>query len=551
MRSSPSPVPLLLLLLACGPDPAGSGTNPDEGAGADGGDEGSDGESDDTGGGDDGSQDTAEDVVDEAWCAEPADAVTYTAVGEAWDLLDTATDSTRRKETNPIALADFDGDGDDDLLLGDDTLGLWYHRNDGGSFTRSLVLNMPGLVSLGIGDIDGDHDLDVVSTSRQVGVALFINDGSGGFTDQSATGLAVLGSNLNNARDATLSDADGDGDMDLLLVTANVDESPDAERHRLLLNDGTGVFSDASDRLPDTARSGLGWQGVWFDLEGDGDPDLFLAHAEQNIWGPSALVRNDGEAGFTDITEDCYCGETGSNMGASAGDIDGDGLLDLFITNTGPSPLLQNLGDGSFVDVAKAMGATVVPDGTWMTFGSVFFDRENDGDLDILTTTGPLGEGGFGSQPPNQPDALLERQGEVFVDVAPELGLADEGAGRGIGVGFLNSDGFPDLVVNHVGTASEAWLASCTDARALVIELEGPGANTFGVGARVVVETSEGTQVREITTRAGWASAAHPRAWFGLGDARVRSVVITWPDGHVQDLDLQGTLDRRMTVVYE
>ena len=116
---------------------------------------------------------------------------------------------------------------------------------------------------------------------------------------------------------------------------------------------------------------------------------------------------------------------------------------------------------------------------------------------------------------------------------------------------MLDGDGFPDLVVNHVGTPSEVWLASCTEARALVLDLEGPGANTFGVGARVVVETSEGTLVREITTRAGWASAAHPRAWFGLGEARVRSVVITWPDGHVQDLGLQGYLDRRVTVVYE
>lgn len=544
MHAVPPMVALLALLAltACSPGPShGPGTG------------GAPGTSDDTGSASDTGEDidTSNDVDDPAWCSEPAEAVRYTAVGADWDLLDTATDLERRKETNPLAVADLDGDGLDDVLLGDDTLGLWLHRNLGGGFARIQVAAWTGLVSLGLGDVDGDGDLDVVATSREEGVYFLENDGAGGLSDETAVALAAFAPNLISVRDATLSDADGDGDMDLLLTTANNPDAAPEERHRLLLNDGTGVFTDASELLPETARVGLGWQGLWFDLEQDGDLDLFLAHAEQTRFGPSALVRNDGDGRFTDITEDCFCAETGSNMGGSAGDIDGDGLLDLFLTNTGPSPLLLNMGDGSFVDVAASMGATVVPDATWMTFGSVLFDRDNDGDLDVLTTTGPLGEGAIGGQVPDQPDALLERQGEAFVDVAPDLGLDDRGAGRGVGVGFLDEDGFPDLVVNHVGTASEAWLASCTSARALVVELEGPAPNTFGVGARVIVETSAGSQVREITTRAGWASAIHPRAWFGLGSARVASVTVIWPDGHVQDLGLSGSVDRRVTVAYD
>ncbi len=458
-----------------------------------------------------------------------------------WDLLETGGERPDRKETNPVALADFDGDGDDDLIMADAEAGLWWHENTGEGLDRALLAELRELSSLGVADLDGDGDLDLVAVGRNPGIWLLWNtDGSFELEE-----LILEEPVQASIRDASFGDADGDGDLDLLLVTSG-DEAREASWHRLLLNDGQGGFSDASERLPDGVRVGVGWQALWLDLEWDGDQDLFLLHAEQDKVGPSRLLLQD-EGVFTDVTEDCACGTTGSNMGGSLGDVDGDGLLDAFLTNTGPSPLLRNLGDGGFVEVAASLGATTVPDANWMSFGSLWFDRDNDGDQDLMVTTGPMWDMPGGPQVEQQADRLLEWDEGGFRDVAPELGLDDVGAGRGLAYGLIDGDLSLDLVVNHRGSASQLWLAECAG-RALVVELSAPAPNTFGAGSRVEVQTSEGTQVRRVDSRAGWASSVHPRAHFGLGEAQVLGLTVTWPDGTVQDVEVPDFPDRRVQV---
>ena len=458
-----------------------------------------------------------------------------------WDLPDTRGERSDRKETNPVALADFDGDGDDDLLLADAESGLWWHQNTGGGFERSLLAELRELSSLGVADLDGDGDLDVVAVGREPGVWRLDNEG-GTFTLSEMQLEPPVQAPL---RDASFGDADGDGDLDLVLVTAG-QAGRESTWHRLLLNDGQGGFEEASSLLPDEARVGVGWQALWLDLEWDGDQDLFLLHAEQEVAEPSRLLRNEGGS-FEDITEDCACGFTGSNMGGSLGDLDGDGLMDAYLTNTGPSPLLQNLGDGSFVEVAASVGATTVPDPFWMSFGSIWFDRDNDGDQDLWVTTGPMWDGPGGAQVEHQPDRLLEWDGQGFEDRAPELGLDDEGAGRGLAFGLLDEDLSLDVVVNHRGSASQVWRADC-GGRALIVELSDEGPNPFGVGARLELQTQRGVQTRVIDTRAGWASSVHPRAHFGLGEEQILGLRVTWPDGEVQEVELPSRPNRRMTV---
>jgi hypothetical protein len=110
------------------------------------------------------------------------------------------------------------------------------------------------------------------------------------------------------------------------------------------------------------------------------------------------------------------------------------------------------------------------------------------------------------------------------------------------------ADGFPDLLVSNLGTPSRLYRASCTAARALTVELDGPAPNRFGIGARVEVETDAGVQVREIGTKPGLAAASYPRAWFGLGDARVVSVTVRWPDGVDQAVDVPADADGPLVV---
>jgi hypothetical protein len=483
----------------------------------------------------------------EPWCTEPAAAVAYTEVGAAMGLYDTTSADPARKEHPPVAFADLDGDGDDDILLGDLASGLWLHRNDGDSFARTLVDPVLELETLALTDLDGDRDLDLFAGGKQGGLRLYEND-AGRFTDVSdAWGLATVALSR-NIRDGAFGDYDGDGDSDLYVATDNNGDATDSLRlHRLFRNDGA-AFTDVSELLPAAARAGLGWQAAWFDLDQDRDLDLFVANADQRANGPSRLFRNDGAADFTDLTDTCGCGATGSNMGATAADLDGDGHIDLFLTNTGPSPLLRNDGAGGFYDVAVATGATAVPGADWMTFGSAAFDHDNDGDLDLYVAAGPLYDRPGGTQLADQPDVLLDLADGVYTDVAAALGLADPGAGRGVAVGNLDGDGFPDLLVSNLGTPSRLYRATCTAARALTVELDGPAPNRFGIGARVEVETSAGVQVREIGTKPGWAAASYPRAWFGLGDARVVSVTVKWPDGVDQAVDVPADADGPLVV---
>lgn len=544
---------LLLVALACAP--------PDGPGGGDGRDPR--GETGDTGktGVDSGGGDTA---ATGSWCAEPAATVSYTEVGAAMGLLDTTSSDPARKEHPPAAFADLDGDGDDDILLADLVTGLWYHRNDGARFTVTQVDAVPARMTLALADVDGDGDLDVFAAGKGGALHLYDNDGAGAFTEVGAAwGLATI-EVTRNVRDGAFGDYDGDGDPDLYVVTDNNGDAADPARlHRLLRNDG-GTFTDVSELLPADARAGLGWQGVWFDLDGDRDLDLFVANADQGANGPSRLFRNDGAGAegagsgagsegdggwrFTDLTASCGCGTTGSNMGASPADLDGDGLLDLFVTNTGPAVLLRNDGAGAFYDVAAAVGATAVPDHRWMTFGSAAFDHDNDGDLDLFAATGPLYDAPGAGQVADQPDVLLDADGGAYTDIAAALGLADAGAGRAVAVGNLDGDGFPDLLVTHLGTPSRLYRATCTAARALVIDLDGPAPNRFGVGARVEVETDRGTFTREVGTKPGWAAASHPRAWFGLGEARIRGVTVRWPDGVDQAVDVPAGADGRVVV---
>ena len=130
--------------------------------------------------------------------------------------------------------------------------------------------------------------------------------------------------------------------------------------------------------LPET----MGGGAAFFDFDGDGDPDLFLASSAPGTVG--ALYRNDG-GHFTDVTDASGLAPDGRityGMGAATGDYDGDGLPDLFLTGVGGNRLLRNAGEGRFEDVTAAVGVAGGADG-WSTSAG-FFDADADGDLDLF-----------------------------------------------------------------------------------------------------------------------------------------------------------------------
>ena len=491
----------------------------------------------------------------EPWCTEPAEEAAYVDVGTDWGILDTQDGLPERFEHNPVAMADLDGDGDDDLLIALREGGLYFQRNQGDHFEQEWVGAARLTTSIALADVDSDRDLDVVIAGWDSRVRLLLNDGFGGFTD--ATDGAGLGAVVTEGavRHAVFGDLNGDGALDLYLTLATPHNDPrEGTLDRLLLGDGAGRLEDISDSIDASLRTCLGWASVFVDIDLDGDQDLYTVCSEQSIHGPSRLLRNDGvdsdgQLLLTDLSEDCGCAWTGNPMGASVADFDEDLLPDFYITNTGPSQLLLNLGDETYADAAVALGASTLTDPAAMTYGAAVYDFDNDGWQDILTASGPLhGDQPIASQPAEQPDVLLRGSAEGFKDISAAQGVDDAAAGRGVAVGLLDDDGMLEAVVTHLDAPTRVFRSDCTANRALVVDLVGQAPNTFGVGARVELRLGERTLVRDITANAGWGSSIHPRAHFGLGREPVESLVVQWPSGIRQSVDVGRWVDGRVSV---
>ncbi|HND28692.1 MAG TPA: CRTAC1 family protein [Myxococcota bacterium] len=468
-------------------------------------------------------------------CAYPTPELVYSAVP---GLLDTTDSLQPMMEQGAVAMADLDGDGDDDLLISKRNDGLYLQKNASGVLGSPLkILPEPLISTLALGDVDADHDLDLLVGGHGDTPTLMLNDAHGGFVAVNA-GLPTVVATI---RGANFGDTDGDGDLDLVLAVAG--EGPDMREH-LLLNDGSGFFTDGV--LPAAADGeGLSWDPLLADLDRDGDLDLYLVNAEQDRNGKSRYLVNQNGV-FSDAGDRCTCTATGNPMGAGTADFNGDLLPDLFVASTGSNYLLTGQQGGGFVDVTASTNAAGFDSPEQMAYGAMIYDHDNDRDLDILIATGPLGEARF-----TQPDLFLDRQGEVFVERAAAMGLADMGVGRAAVAGLLDGDAFLDPLVSHLGSPSTLWVAPCTDQRALVVELLGKAPNRYGVGAWVEVDSGDQTFLALVSSHAGWGSAVHPRAHFGLGSGYAERLRVFWPSGAVQEVELGPETEARILVEEE
>jgi enediyne biosynthesis protein E4 len=237
---------------------------------------------------------------------------------------------------------------------------------------------------------------------------------------------------------------------------AFVDVAPEAG---LLFRHGRGA---RTRRLTEDTGSGL----AWGDYDGDGDPDLYVVDLATPEALGNRLFRNDGGA-FTDVTDAAGVGDReGNGMGASFADVDGDGALDLYVTNDGPNRLYLNRGDGTFEEAAARAG---VDDPRW-SVGATWGDYDRDGHLDLYVVNyveyedlpasmSPLETTSRYVAPPAlnpkafdaQPNELFRNRGDgTFEPVAVECGVADP-RGRGLAATFcdLDGDGWLDLYVNN------------------------------------------------------------------------------------------------------
>lgn len=434
-----------------------------------------------------------------------------------------------------LAVADFTGDDRLDIFLPNFGANQLFVQQDGFTFTEEAAKRgLAGTTEPSDGatavDIDGDGDLDLAVFNRGDTNQLYLNDaGTFTATDIGSTSLLSVS--------GAFADMDLDGDLDL--VVANRDQFDDSDfadtdDNTLFENTGDGTLVEVTERMPLPGEDEYTFVVGWLDLDGDLLPEIYVANDHGGSHADNRLLRNTG-TGFEDISDEYAFNQGISSMGVGVGEINGDDLPDLAISNWGAMLLLESWEDGTFIQAQAAREFEVLQpsEGHWVSWGLDLVDIDNDGDLDAPITTGPVFTMITPTNPPDQPNQILVRNGDVFDQAGPDYGFAEDTSDRGLAAIDLDTDGALDLIVRPIDGPARLYKQRCGANSWIEIGLTQPAPNTQAIGARIRVVADGVEQWRYVM--AGGTSLATglaPIAHFGLADAeQVDTIEVHWPDG--------------------
>ena len=311
------------------------------------------------------------------------------------------------------------------------------------------------LGGLVVDDFDGDDDLDILMSlwTADGQMRYMRNNGDGTFTDRTdEANLRGITSGINIFQ----ADYDNDGDLDAVVLRGAWLYDNGRHPNSLLKNRGDGTFDDVSFAAGFGDIAFPSSQADWGDIDNDGDLDLYIGNeSTPKIHAPSQLWRNEGDGTFVDIAGVAGVENLGYTKGTSFGDYDGDGLVDLFVSNlASENRLYHNLGNNRFENVAPKlkMEEPIASFPTW------FWDYDNDGNLDIFVAAYSTGVGhiaghhlGITVRDSNY-DLLRLWHGDGkggFTNTAKEMGLDYPALPMGANFGDLDNDGWLDF---YLGT---------------------------------------------------------------------------------------------------
>lgn len=269
-----------------------------------------------------------------------------------------------------MAVGDIDGDGDTDVIVGNDTPNLdgirvWKNNGNATFVATGQVIAAEGssLGQVALGDVDGDEDLDLfVARVANQPNQIWLNNGAGQFADSGQS----LGKG--HSTDVALGDVDNDGDLDAFVV--------DSTHNTVWLNNGAGQFSDSGQQL----RAATGTGVTLGDIDRDGDLDAATSNQEST----NRLWQNDGDGHFTELP----LPESGTNsQNVTFADVDVDGDLDLFVSRADLNLLFLNLGGAQMGTMGTYINTFQLLD-TSYTYAAVLYDFDGDHDPDLITGEG-------------------------------------------------------------------------------------------------------------------------------------------------------------------
>ena len=465
------------------------------------------------------------------------------------------------------AWLDYDQDGWLDLYLvtGNWTEGLSEGQKPSGKPANKLFRNKGdgtfedvtsdagvGYRGYGMGvtvaDFNNDGYPDIYISNHGPNV-LYMNTGKGNFTD--VTAKAGVAGNECSVGAAWL-DYDNDGHLDLY-VGNYISYDPeyrfyyapdgfpgplayDGQSDRLYRNLGDGTFADVTEAMGVYNEDGRAMGVGAIDYDGDGWMDIYVANDHMINY----FYRNEGGKFFRDMgiptgTAFNQVGEETVSMAVDFADYDGDGLIDLLISDDTFNSLFRNQGNGVFVDMAFPAGIAI-PSGQHIGWATAFIDIDNDGLVDIFKVNGHL-KHLYGME-----DQIFRNLGGgKFAEVSVEYGEYFRKAlvGRGACFGDYDNDGDIDVFIVNLhdrgvllrnsGGPANNWLH---------IQLVGTSSNRDGIGTKVNLTAGGKTQVAQRKGAAGYLSSNDPRLHFGLGpNSVVDRIELIWPSGIVQVLE--------------
>ena len=430
-----------------------------------------------------------------------------------------------------VAASDYDDDGFPDLYVTNRGENALYRNRGDGTFARVPDAGgapHPGFsASAAFFDADGDGDLD-----------LFVL----GYTADSLESLPLPGA---AASCVWFGLPVFCGPSGLLAAT-------DA----FYRNRGDGRFEEATaDAGLDAAEPGYGLGVVASDLDGDGDPDLYAA----NDSVPNHLWINDGAGRFSErglFAGVAYNmdGLAQAGMGVDAGDFDDDGLADLFVTNFShdTNTAYRNAGNGFFED-STTRNDLRVPGWFSLGWGTRFTDLDGDGLLDLFVANGHVypdaADAGSGTTYAMANQIFRNRGDGAFAEIAWGSPVRSS---RGAAFGDLDGDALPEVVVVNVDDRA-ALFANRSAGQGVTLRLVGVSGPRDGAGAVVFFLGPSGVRHRREAHRSGsFLSSSDPRVFLGAGSGeQVSSVEVVWPGGSREALgDLPvGAVGQRVIVV--
>lgn len=502
-----------------------------------------------------------------------------------------------------VAIGDYDGDGRPDVFVVSKTESSRLFRNLG-NWKFEDVTAKAGIVEPGKpagwtqgaawADVNNDGRLDLYLCRFGVPNQLFMNQGDGTFREEAAMrGLAVTDA----SGMAAFGDYDRDGDLDMYLQTNLLDtvKAPPGQKDYLFRNRGDGIFEEVTVAAGIAAIESAGHSATWWDYDGDGWPDLYVAN---DYAVPDMLYRNNRDGTFANVVNGAIAQTPHSSMGADLGDVDNDGRIDLFVADMAastrekdqrgmakiralldssidaPAEAFQYMRNALYLGTGTAhlregaqLAGVAATDWTW---AARLEDFDNDGRIDLYISNGMIREYHNADQHQvlmaleNPADSRRAMQaapvfgerhlayrnegGLKFKDVGAEWGLAQVGVSLGMATGDLDGDGDLDLVYGNYESGPTLLRNDSDSGHRLIVALRGTTSNRFGVGATVRIETASGPQVRTLVLARGYLSTSEPVLHFGLGrDTVIKQLTVEWPSGQVQTL-ADVAVDQKLTI---